>query len=73
MPVDICLPNHLHLEAAIQATEEDIPVLLEIPDDRRVAEAYSEGILAITAVPEMYELFHRLYLDLCARCGGGVT
>ncbi len=53
--------------------EEDIPVLLEIPDDRRVAEAYSEGIMAITAVPGMYELFHRLYLDVCARCGGGVT
>jgi len=53
--------------------EEDIPVLLEIPDDRRVAEAYSEGIMAINAVPEMYELFQRLYLDVCARCGGGVT
>ncbi len=53
--------------------EEDIPVLLEIPDNRAIAEAYSKGILAIDAVPEVYELFHQLYLDICTRCGGGVT
>jgi MinD superfamily P-loop ATPase len=53
--------------------EEDIPILLEIPDDRRIAEAYSKGIMAITAVPEVRELFQQLYLDICARCGGGVT
>lgn len=34
-------------------TEEAIPVLLSIPDDRRVAEAYSRGELILTAVPEM--------------------
>ncbi|HNR34043.1 MAG TPA: ATP-binding protein [Candidatus Hydrogenedentes bacterium] len=37
--------------------QECIPVLLEIPDDRRIAEAYSRGENAIDAVPEMRELF----------------
>lgn len=32
--------------------EEDIPVLLEIPDDRRIAEAYSRGELIVEALPE---------------------
>ena len=42
---------------------EGIPVLLEIPDDRRIAQAYSRGELAIEAVPEIAEAFVRL----CAR------
>lgn len=33
--------------------EEAIPVALSIPDDRRVAEAYSRGELMVTAVPEI--------------------
>ena len=33
-------------------TEQAIPVLLSIPDDRRIAEAYSRGELMVTAVPE---------------------
>jgi len=32
--------------------DENIQILLEIPDDRRVAEAYSRGELAVDAVPE---------------------
>ena len=39
---------------------ERIPVLLEIPDDRRIAEAYSRGELVIDAVPETRALFDRL-------------
>jgi MinD superfamily P-loop ATPase len=52
---------------------EGIPVLLDIPDDRRVAVAYSEGTLAVEAVPEMYGLFVGLYRDVSLRCEGGVT
>jgi MinD superfamily P-loop ATPase len=33
---------------------QHIPVLLRIPDDRRIAEAYSRGELAITARPELH-------------------
>ncbi len=37
--------------------EKGIPVLLEIPDDRRIAEAYSGGSLIVDALPEYRGLF----------------
>ncbi len=37
--------------------EENIPILLEIPDDRRIAEAYSRGIMIIDALPEYRIMF----------------
>ncbi len=40
--------------------KENIPVLLEIPDDRRIAEAYSRGILMVDALPEYRKLFENL-------------
>jgi MinD superfamily P-loop ATPase len=39
---------------------EKIPVLLEIPDDRRIAEACSIGSLIVDALPEYRELFMSL-------------
>lgn len=39
---------------------QGVTVLAEIPDDRRVAEAYSEGRLAVDAVPGMAERFGEL-------------
>ncbi len=39
---------------------ERIPILLEIPDDRRAAVAYSRGRLIVEAVPELREPFERL-------------
>lgn len=39
---------------------ERIPILMEIPDDRRVAEAYSRGEMAVDVVPELRERFGRL-------------
>jgi MinD superfamily P-loop ATPase len=39
---------------------ERIPVLLEIPDDRRIAEAYSRGELVVEALPEYRAHFERL-------------
>ncbi|HPM41979.1 MAG TPA: ATP-binding protein [bacterium] len=40
--------------------DEGIPVLLEIPDDRRVAEAYSRGVLMVDAIHEYRALFESL-------------
>lgn len=40
--------------------KENIPVLLEIPDDRQIAEAYSRGILMVDALPQYRELFQNL-------------
>ncbi len=40
--------------------KEGIPILLEIPDDRRIAEAYSRGELMVDALPEYRGLFQGL-------------
>lgn len=41
--------------------EQDIPILLEIPDDRRIAEAYSRGELVVEALPGYRDHFLRLW------------
>lgn len=43
-----------------------IPVLLELPDDRRVAEAYSRGQMAIDAVPEWAASMRQLWARVTA-------
>jgi len=40
--------------------EESVPILLEIPDDRRIAEAYSKGKLIVEALPEYCHHFELL-------------
>lgn len=47
--------------------KECIDLLAEIPDDRRVAEAYSRGELACDALPEMATLFDELHMEVLAR------
>lgn len=42
--------------------QQNVPVLAELPDDRRVAEAYSRGELACRALPE----YRTRYTDLLA-------
>jgi len=44
----------------IYCNEQNIPVFLEIPDDRRIAEAYSKGSLIVEALPEYRGLFQSL-------------
>jgi MinD superfamily P-loop ATPase len=52
---------------------QDIEILSEIPDDRRVAEAYSRGVLAAEALPEIRVRFeglvHRLLGDALSPAG----
>ena len=43
------------------AEQEDIPILMEIPFDRRVAEAYSRGKLLVEELPGWKEEFIHLY------------
>jgi MinD superfamily P-loop ATPase len=42
-----------------------IPILREIPDDRRIAEAYSRGIMACDALPEYESTFAELLKSAC--------
>lgn len=45
-------------------TSEDIPIMMEIPDDRRIAEAYSRGELMVDALPEYKAKFQNLFTRL---------
>ncbi|MCK5323269.1 MAG: ATP-binding protein [Desulfobulbaceae bacterium] len=43
------------------AEQEDLPILMEIPFDRKIAEAYSRGELIVDVMPEWKEKFLGLY------------
>jgi MinD superfamily P-loop ATPase len=45
---------------------EDIPILLELPDDRGIAQDYSRGIIAATAMPWLKPFFVSLFSKLRA-------
>jgi MinD superfamily P-loop ATPase len=49
---------------------EEIPVFLELPDDRQIAESYSRGELVVEALPELHRLFAGLSKDLGDLAGG---
>ncbi len=40
---------------------EDTPILMRIPLDRRIAEAYSEGVTLVEALPEYRNRFVELW------------
>jgi MinD superfamily P-loop ATPase len=42
------------------AEKEDVPILMEIPFDRRIAEAYSRGEMVVDVMPEWKEKFLEL-------------
>lgn len=46
------------------AKEENIPLLLEIPFDRRIAEAYSRGDMIVDVMPEWKQKFQELYRSI---------
>jgi MinD superfamily P-loop ATPase len=47
-------------------SEESIPILLRIPLDRRIAEAYSEGKPLVEALPDWKGLFVELWQKACS-------
>lgn len=44
--------------------KEEVEVMLEIPNDRKIAEAYSRGIMIVDALPEYKEKFLYLYAQI---------
>ncbi len=44
--------------------ESGVPILMEIPDDRRIAEAYSRGDLMVDALIEYRALFEQLMINI---------
>jgi len=51
-------------------TARQIPILQEIPDDRKLAEAYSRGVMACEALPEYEAMFTRLLKSVRGTEGG---
>jgi len=47
---------------------ENIPILMTIPWDRRIAEAYSRGIPLVEVLPEYKEKFSNLYAQIMELC-----
>ena len=52
------------------ARQEKIPILMEIPFDRRIAEVYSKGLAIVEAMPEwrqkFIELFQQIQMEIVA-------
>jgi MinD superfamily P-loop ATPase len=48
-------------QVRVYAQEEGIPILMEIPFDRGIAETYSRGEMIVEAMPEWKEKFLDLY------------
>jgi MinD superfamily P-loop ATPase len=57
------------------ANSEGIPILMEIPFDRKIAEHYSRGEMLVEAMPEWKErfkdLFHQIEVIIFNRTSGG--
>lgn len=47
--------------------QENIPILLEIKNDRKIAEAYSKGIPIVEIYPEYTKIFQELYATIEGR------
>jgi MinD superfamily P-loop ATPase len=54
---------------ATYARDEDIPILMEIPDDRKIAEAYSRGVMMVDIKPEMRNRFQAVYKEITKLVG----
>jgi len=48
-------------QVRVYAEQEGLPILMEIPFDRRIAEAYSRGDMVVDVMPEWKEKFQELY------------
>jgi MinD superfamily P-loop ATPase len=46
------------------AGQENLPILMEIPFDRHIAQTYSRGGLIVEEMPEWNERFRKLYLQI---------
>lgn len=63
LPVDVVINRDGVGDQGVEdyCATEDIPILMRIPLDRRIAEAYSEGVPVVEALPEYRERFVELY------------
>jgi hypothetical protein len=43
---------------------KDLPIVGRIPFERRIAEAYSQGVIPVGAVPSLRSIFHEMTIAL---------
>ena len=69
LPVGVVINRDGMGDRGVEAycAEEGIPILMRIPLDRRIAEAYSEGIPLVEALPEYRQRFAALWEEIAAR------
>lgn len=61
-------------DVRIYAREENLPILMEIPFDRKIAEAYSRGEMIVKAMPVWRAAFQDLFKHIVERVPGiGIT
>jgi MinD superfamily P-loop ATPase len=53
------------------AREENLPIMMEIPFERKIAEAYSRGEMIVEAMPEWREKFQELFERIVKQVAGG--
>jgi MinD superfamily P-loop ATPase len=51
-------------EATAYCAEQNLPILMEIPHDRRIAEGYSRGITLVESAPEYTDRFLDMYREI---------
>jgi len=56
-------------QVAKYASAESIPILMEIPNDRKIAEAYSRGIMMVDVRPEMKDRLRAVYEKIAGLVG----
>jgi MinD superfamily P-loop ATPase len=44
--------------------QENIAVLIQMPNDRKIAESYSRGVMIVEAMPDYKQKFLKLYEDI---------
>jgi MinD superfamily P-loop ATPase len=56
-------------DVRVYCAEEHIPILMEIKNDRKIAEAYSRGTPLVVFYPEYRVKFQELYREIERRTG----
>lgn len=71
IPLGVIINRHGLGDAPVEqfCQDRDIPILMKIPFDRRIAESYSRGVPIVTALPEYTEKFRAVLQTVMNRGG----
>jgi MinD superfamily P-loop ATPase len=66
VPCGVVINRSLGEDSIVESlcAAEDVPVLMKIPFDRKVAEAYAKGGTLLEAMPDLREGLRDMYLEI---------